>query len=98
MKGGVFGWLTNPFRIAPAPATNTVQNTQDIPTGQQPQAAVPVTPLTNEGEGKLIEKNTGPGGRGGSESKPLFGIMGGKRNKSKSSKSKSKKSKNPRNK
>ena len=95
MKGGMFEWLTNKFRIAPA--TNTVQNTQDtqdIPIGQQPQAAVPVTPLTNEGEGKLIEKNTGPGGRGGSESKPLFGIMGGKRKNSKKSKnSKSKKSK-----
>ena len=89
--GGIFDWLglgnkpTVPT-TAPAPAP-TAPNTE------QPQTAVPVTPPTNEGEGKPIEK-TGPGGRGGSEPKPLFGFMGGKRRKSKKSKnSKSKKSK-----
>lgn len=95
MFSGLFGKNSDvPVPTAStAPTAPTAPVTQESPNTDGPQNAVPVNPPPDSGE--LIKK-TGPGGRGGSETKikPLFGIMGGKSKKSKNGKSKkSKKSK-----
>ena len=93
MFSGLFGKNSDdPAPVVPPPVV-PAPVTQESPNTDGPQNAVPVNPPADSGQ--LIKK-TGPGGRGGSETKikPLFGIMGGKSKKSKNNKnSKSKKSK-----